>query len=234
MAGINFKDGPGGRMKRAQQAQVLRVSSPNDPRLKAFQDSTNVHDLQKYEIGKWNKLVKMTPAQRNTFYEKEHIANATDPKQLRYNQRTSTYNLDIPDKNLNMIGTNQYIDSPGIRHFRPLPFPAPQQTVIYEKPERKVISTPRPTQPVIKQMGGRQADFPEIVAPAVRPMPMPVPVQQLPPMIEEAPVVPQEAAPIVAQKPKGVAATKHISPIRGGGWSNQPLLMRMFPKLYAR
>jgi hypothetical protein len=68
----------------------------------------------------------------------------------------------------------------------------------------------------------------------VRPMPMPVPVQQLPPMIEEAPVVPQEAAPIVAQKPKGVAATKHISPIRGGGWSNQPLLMRMFPKLYAR
>jgi hypothetical protein len=53
-------------------------------------------------------------------------------------------------------------------------------------------------------------------------------------MQEEATVVPQEAAPIVPQKSKGVAGVKGVMPTRGGGWSNQPLLMRMFPKLYAR
>jgi len=121
----------------AAKRKPIVVTNPNDPRLKAYQDSANVNNLQKYEIANWNKLVKMTPAQRNAFYEKEHIANATDPDQLRYNQKTSKYNLKIPDKDLSMIGTTQFIDSPGIRQFKPKPFPAPEQPVVFQKPAPK-------------------------------------------------------------------------------------------------
>ena len=136
-----------------EKRKPIVVSNPNDPRLRAYQDSANVHDLQKYEIANWNKLVKMNPAQRNVFYEKEHLANATDPKQLRYNQRTSTYNLNLRDKDLNMIGTNQYIDSPGIRHHRPLPFPAPQQPVVFEKTVLKKVPASRRNNDMVRTDG---------------------------------------------------------------------------------
>jgi len=226
MAGINFKDGPGGRMKRAQQAQVLRVSSPNDPRLRAYQDSLNVHNLQNIGLKEFEQSKKLTPAQRTNFW------NGAPGNTTGYNVNNplwdSIWRLNIPHKDLE---TSETLTGLGLSFHKPKPFPTPQRTVIYEKPKpkRTVISTPRPAQPVIERMAPRQAMPPEIVAPAMRPMPMPVPVQQLPPMIEEAPVVPQEAAPAVVRR-----GPKAIMPTRQGGWSNQPLLMKMFPKLYAK
>jgi len=128
-----------------EERKPIAVTNPNDPRLKAYRDSLNVNDLQKYEIANWNQLVKMTPAERNDFYNKKNISERIDPKQLRYNQKTSMYNLNVPDKDLNMIGTNQYIDSPGIRHFKPKPFPAPEQPIVLVK--QKKIIVPADIQP---------------------------------------------------------------------------------------
>jgi hypothetical protein len=124
------------RVLQDRQRKPIVVSNPNDPRLRAYQDSLALHEYQKYEIGKWNELVKMTPAQRNAFYEKDYIERATDPNRVRDNQFKARYRLNIPENQLEMKGTNQYIDSPGIRHHKPLPFPAPQQPVVLNQEKR--------------------------------------------------------------------------------------------------
>jgi hypothetical protein len=240
MAGINFKDGPGGRMKRAQQAQVLRVSSPNDPRLKAFQDSSSLYKeglspfMHFYDYGSGENLQPKENyvPYKNTLFGKKNIKKADITKdiqgikdELKWQENRSVR------KNLgDRLGLLNKSLKSGIYPTN-MEYPDTYTAnLIYKKPERTVIYDPRPKQPVIERMAPRQAEFPEIVAPAVRPMPMPVPVQELPPMMqEEAPVVPQEAAPAVVRR-----GPKAIMPTRGGGWSNQPLLMRMFPKLYAR
>lgn len=319
-------------LKRIQEEKARKpivVTNPNDPRLKAYQDSINVHELQKSEIANWNKLIKMTPAERNSFYQKENIANRTDPKQTRYNQVTSQYNLNVPDKDLSMIGTNQFIDSPGIRTFKPKPFPAPKQPVVFQKP---VPPTPRnngTTRPDGTKKGkgffgeikrpdgnvstelsiGVNIDGKEVLIPTMVPgltkeeithltsgkynpqarkgiddvisrkaidfakeraakkqpffatpeeegkfkletTPDPEPIAPRMPSTEiidtsqpiatpEPVTVTQPAQPVLkevieAEKPVIRKGPKAIMPRRQGGWSNQPLLMRMFPKLYAK
>jgi hypothetical protein len=243
MAGINFKDGPGGRMKRAQQAQVLYVKSAKDPRLKAFQDSTSLYNQFKDSKSKYVDFVNAQGLDPN--YIAEWKTNGYVDKDIHPKIGAVSYGIlknsgggFSRDAKGNPIDFTIYPDKSGndmsLYSNTKIGKTIGTRYPIYKKPERTVLYDPRPEQPVIERMAPRQAMPPEIVAPAMRPMPMPVPVEQVAPLMEEAPVVAQEAAPIVPQKLKGVAATKHISPSRGGGWSNQPLLMRMFPKLYAR
>jgi hypothetical protein len=283
MSTMKQKAADGVKIVPPAKRKPIVVTNPNDSRLKAYQDSSNVHDLQKHEIANWNKLVKMTPAQRNAFYEKEHIANATDPKQLRYNQRTSTYNLNLKDKDLNMLNTNQYIDSPGIRHHRPLPFPAPQQPVVLKEPIRKKPSSPKSggsTEPVEKPkpvLVKPKIDVPKstpkpIVSPMVKkgteikvvqegnrkPVEKPKPIEKEivsadtiparvitpPDTTPTKPVTPEKVTPAdttatekkttPVEKPTPKKMPKAIMPTRQGGWSKQPLLMRLFPKLYKK
>ena len=99
---------------------------------------------------------------------------------------------------------------------KPKPKPAP---VI----ERKVSERIEPLAP-------RQSLAPtftpeEIVAPVMRPVsvPEPMPIRE--------PVVTEEVA---IQKPIARKPPRAVMPSRQGGWGNQPLLMKLFPKLYEK
>lgn len=98
---------------------------------------------------------------------------------------------------------------------------------IYAKPKRPVVF--RPNEPV-EPIQPRQAPSPifsreEIIAP----VPRPVDVPPAPPMRQ--PVMEEE---VVTERPVARKPPKAVMPRRAGGWSNQPLLMQLFPKLYER
>jgi hypothetical protein len=98
-------------------------------------------------------------------------------------------------------------------------------TPIYAKPKREVILVPpRKKSEPIEPISPRQAPVPtfapeEIVAPVMRPVPI------------KEPVFTEEVA---IQKPIARKPPKAVMPTRQGGWGNQPLLMKLFPKLYER
>lgn len=47
MADNNFKGGPGGRLKAAAANNTLYVNTPNDPRLRSYQDSSDLYNFYK-------------------------------------------------------------------------------------------------------------------------------------------------------------------------------------------
>jgi hypothetical protein len=107
-------------------------------------------------------------------------------------------------------------------------FPAPKQPVIYKEPIQKKPSPPK--------SGGS----PKPVEPA-----KPVEKEITPPDTTPAkPVVPEkvvttdttatEKKTTPVEKPTPKKMPKAIMPTRQGGWSKQPLLMRLFPKLYKK
>jgi hypothetical protein len=107
-------------------------------------------------------------------------------------------------------------------------FPAPKQPVIYKEPIQKKPSPPK--------SGGS----PKPVEPA-----KPVEKEITPPDTTPAkPVVPEkvvttdttatEKKTTPVEKPTPKRMPKAIMPTRQGGWSKQPLLMRLFPKLYKK
>ena len=199
-------------MKRAQQAQVLRVSSPNDPRLRAYKDSLDTFKERQEDLARFNDTKRVWDLTHKGY----KLVQDTTPYKDFYGKDRLGYSFTVGDPQ-NPDATNAAVEGGNIL--------SPTNKI----PKRTVIYDPRPEQPVIERMSPRQAMPPEIVAPAMRPMPQMVPVEQVAPLMEEAPVVPQEAAPAVVRR-----GPKAIMPTRQGGWSNQPLLMRMFPKLYAR
>lgn len=89
-------------------------------------------------------------------------------------------------------------------------------TPIYAKPKREVILVPpRKKSEPIELLTPKQPTFTpsEIVQPVVRPTPATIPTKEL----------------VVPRKPP-----RAVMPTRQGGWGNQPLLMKLFPKLYER
>jgi hypothetical protein len=86
--------------------------------------------------------------------------------------------------------------------------------------ERNVYEDIEPIQP-------RQAVFtqPEIISPVMRPVSVP----ESTPM--EEPIVEKE---VVTERPVVRKPPRAVMPTRQGGWGNQPLLMKLFPKLYER
>ena len=236
MAGINFKDGPGGRMKRAQQAQVLYVKSANDPRLKAFQDSTSLYNAGLNRANSISQQAIQNDAKMGIKSDRDLTVDYN--KYAVYDSKPSYANSpeDVPStynfyKNTLKDNSYNYNPKSKIKPIANIGWDGRDfnRTAVYKKPERTVILNPSRAMPPVEQMSPRQAMPPEIVAPAMRPMPQMVPVEQVAPLMEEAPVAPQEAAPAPVRR-----GPKAIMPTRQGGWSNQPLLMRLFPKLYAR
>lgn len=116
------------------------------------------------------------------------------------------------------------------------PKPPEKESVVTKK--ISPVQKPQPTQPVIERkateivepLQPRQAPSPifsreEIIAPVPRPMDVP----PAPPMRE-----PEMEEEVVTERPVARKPPKAVMPRRAGGWSNQPLLMQLFPKLYER
>ena len=89
--------------------------------------------------------------------------------------------------------------------------------------ERKVSEEVEPLVP-------RQAPVPQLAQPQmIAPVMRPVSVPQTTPM--EEPMMEQE---VVTERPVVRKPPRAVMPTRQGGWSNQPLLMKLFPKIYER
>jgi hypothetical protein len=65
----------------------------------------------------------------------------------------------------------------------------------------------------------------EMIAPVMRPVSVPEPMPMKEPVMEEE---------VVTERPMSRKPPRAVMPRRAGGWSNQPLLMKLFPKLYEK
>jgi hypothetical protein len=177
MSTMKQKAADGVKIVPPVKRKPIVVTNPNDPRLKAYQDSS--------------------------FIKKNFN---TYPRPKGYDQA------------LKRVGQHPASDY----------FPAPKQPVIYKEPIQKKPSPPK--------SGGS----PKPVEPA-----KPVEKEITPPDTTPAkPVVPEKVTPTdttatekkitPVEKPTPKKMPKAIMPTRQGGWSKQPLLMRLFPKLYKK
>jgi hypothetical protein len=205
MANNNFKGGPGGRLKAEEDKKTLYVSNPNDPRLQAYQDSLSTfNNLYKFR----DEISKIKDNQFSSKKElNEHIENLKKiyPK---------NYALLSPNPNKNNIYKTIATPDGGIINHANL---------IATKPQRPVVLMPEPIQP--RQSPVTQLSQPQMIAPVMRPVSVPQTTPMEEPMMEEQVVTER---PVVRKPPRAVM------PTRQGGWGNQPLLMKLFPKLYER
>lgn len=110
---------------------------------------------------------------------------------------------------------NSYAENNDYSNLMPKPKPKPAPVI------------KRTTSEIIEPLAPRQATLTpqEIIAPVMRPVDVP----PAPPM--EEPVMEEET---ITERPVARKPPKAVMPRRQGGWSNQPLLMQLFPKLYQR
>lgn len=111
---------------------------------------------------------------------------------------------------------------------------APQETAIttpvFAAPEQPYIAKTPPPKRV-------PAIVPGLITPKTVPVPVTTPTEpdRVPvevPVVPNNIIVPEEKTPV--QPPVVRRPPKAIMPRRQGGWSKQPLLMRLFPHLYAK
>jgi hypothetical protein len=123
-------------------------------------------------------------------------------------------------------------DLPRTKDIAPLNVITPKREVIYEKPPEKPKPKPKPT------------PKPEPKAEEPAPRPKQEPIERLEPRTvstkistPEREMVAPVLRPVKIEKPQEVTPRKRakfIMPTRQGGWSKQPLLMKLFPKLYMK
>lgn len=104
----------------------LVVTNPNDPRLKAYQDSMNIYNLQKLGIAEWEYSKYLTPKQRTDYWNNRSRYNANNPLWR------SKYNLDYQDSgddNNVLYGDGETFA--GLYFAKPKPFPFPKRAVKY-------------------------------------------------------------------------------------------------------
>jgi hypothetical protein len=102
-----------------------------------------------------------------------------------------------------------------------------------KKPEIKIVFRKETSEPIKPKQA--TINFPkpeEIVAPVMRPVSVPdVPIEE--PVIEKP--IETEKREVFYRNNKGQRKPpKAVMPSRQGGWGNQPLLMKLFPKLYEK
>jgi len=233
-------DGPGKRLKREQAKNTLYVTDPNDRRLKSYQDSLSLYKeglypfVHFYDYGSGEDLQPKENyvPQKNVLFGKENIKKADITKdiegikeELKWQENRSVRKnlgdrLGLLNKSLKtgIYPTNmEYPDT----------YTA---SLIYKKPERPVVLVKRPKAEIIEPLSPRQApvpqiEQPQIVAPVMRPISVPESTPMEEPMMEEE---------VVTERPVGRKPPRAVMPTRQGGWGNQPLLMKLFPKLYER
>ena len=234
-------DGPGKRLKREEAKNTLYVNNPNDPRLRAYQDSMSLYKeglkpfIHFYDYGNGEDLQPKENyvPQKNVLFGKTNIKKSDitqDIKgikdELKWQENTSV-RQNLGDR-LNLLNKSLKTGIYPTNMDYPDTYTA---NLIYKKPERPVVLSKRTKIEEVEPLMPRQASFQsitpsDIVAPVMRPVDVPV----APPMRE--PVMEEEQP--VAQKPVNKNPPKFVMPRRMGGQSNQPLLMRIFPKLYQR
>lgn len=233
-------DGPGKRLKREQKKNTLYVSNPSDPRLKAYQDSLSLYKeglhpfVHFYDYGDGENLQPKESyvPQKNVLFGKTNIKKSDITKdiqgikdELKWQENSSVRRnlkerLGLLNKSLQTGVYPTNMDYPDTYTAK----------LIYKKPERPVVLVKRQKAEIIEPLTPRQAPSPiltreEIIAPVPRPIEIP----PAPPMKE--PVMEEE---IITERPVVRKMPKAIMPRRAGGWSNQPLLMRLFPRLYQK
>lgn len=231
-------DGPGKRLKREEAKNTLYVSRPDDPRLKAYQDSLSLYKeglhpfVHFYDYGSGENLQPKESyvPQKNVLFGKTNIKKPDITKdiegikeELKWQENSSVRKnlkdrLGLLNKSLQTGIYPTNMDYPDTYTAR----------LIYKKPIRPVVL--RPEEP-IERLQPRQALSPifsreEIIAP----VPRPVNIPPAPPVNE--PVMEEEDT--ITERPVARKPPKAVMPRRAGGWSNQPLLMQLFPKLYER
>lgn len=230
-------DGPGKRLKREEKKNTLYVSNPNDPRLQAYQDSLSLYKeglhpfVHFYDYGDGENLQTKESyvPQKNVLFGKTNIKKSDITKdiqgikdELKWQENRFVVNnlkerLGLLNKSLKTGIYPTNMDYPDTYTAR----------LTYKKPERPVVLVNRKKSEPIEPMAPRQATLTpqEIIAPVMRPVDVPV----APPMKE--PVMEEET---ITERPVARKPPRAVMPRRAGGWSNQPLLMQLFPKLYQR
>jgi hypothetical protein len=203
-------DSPGKRLKREEAKNTLYVSRPDDPRLRAYQDSASTfNNLNRYYSG-------VSKIDENKFFNITDLQEALSGLQKKYPVNNSLLSFS-PSIQSGVL----------IKKFNTTPFVTIHKDAKATAPKRKVVF--RPEEP-IEPLTPRQAPSPiltreEIIAPVPRPVDVPPAPHMKEPMMEEETITERP----VARKPP-----KAVMPRRAGGWANQPLLMQLFPKLYER
>jgi len=279
MADKNFKSGPGGRLKREEARNTLYVNNPNDPRLQAYRDSSDLYNFYKtqkslerpsdfvptnfIELLKTGESIKLSDEgkrrrdlvtkaakeilARNKNIQVGLIGNPTPPIS-EYDERGS---YDIIHPKIKPKGTwsgtalNNDYSNVNPRRIVEYVSETPKETISevvkaippVQRPSFKSQPKPKST-PVIERkvseriepLATRQASAlaitpNDIIAPVMRPVSVPESTPMKEPILEEE---------VVMERPVARKPPKAVMPTRAGGWSNQPLLMKLFPKLYER
>jgi hypothetical protein len=194
------------------------VSNPNDPRIQAYHDSLANYN---YSIDQSAKKFGNNRKMAEGFYEVQErnkkvwqplldrpdvVKNITDYARTGVEQ--------VPDLAYDIGGNFKRQVINGVA--QPTKYGlAPTVYLGYSKPKQPVVYK-EPLVEQVEPLTTRQPSIPvpsEIVTPVVRPIPTTIATKERP----------------VPRKPP-----KAVMPSRQGGWGNQPLLMKLFPKLYER
>ena len=227
-------DGPGKRLKREEAKNMLYVSNPSDPRLKAYQDSLSLYKeglhpfVHFYDYGDGENLQPKESyvPQKNVLFGKTNIKKSDITKdiqgikdELKWQENSSVRRnlkerLGLLNKSLQTGVYPTNMDYPDTYTAK----------LIYKKPERPVVLVKRKTTEIVEPLQRRQAPSPiltreEIIAP----VPRPVDIPPAPPIKE--PVMEEQ---VVTERPVARKPPKAVMPRRAGGWANQPLLMKLF------
>jgi hypothetical protein len=209
----------------------------------------------KQDVIKNNKLQTILRANKIPPYRKEIDKNKFAQREITH----GTLNIDAPmalyDRRIKpTIFTTYEDESPFVKDdveifkydplaVKPVSMLTPKERIEREKKYGKIPSSipklqPKPIQVIkrtvsepIEPLAPRQApvpqfEQPQIIAPVMRPVSVPQTTPMEEPMMEEEDTITER--PVVRKPPRAVM------PTRQGGWGNQPLLMKLFPKLYER
>jgi hypothetical protein len=232
---------PKGGPKSKPASSTLYVKDPNDSRLKMYEDSVTASGRAININNVVNSMKSMPMEKRRLIYTKgvssppeakaaiSRLENANKKRYEIARDSSVSVNVDAPkgygyntgariatpggkENNLNVYGSKVF--SPKrkvelVKPPRPKPEPKPKPA-----PERKVSEPIEPMQPKAASTKLAKPE-PEMVAPVVRPVKANKPA-------------------VVAQKTEPRKMPKAVMPTRQGGWSKQPLVKRLFPKLYAK
>jgi hypothetical protein len=236
MADKNFKGGPGGRLKREEEKNTLYVNNPNDPRLRMYQDSLQAAIpaiLGNKEIQYMNTLPM---DKRRKYYESEFLKNPKFEAPISSFEAVNRL-ADANKKQYLTTKRNPFvktkIEPPAgysyILGSNPNRLSAIVEYGMYENlPKRKVVFKREEIEPIPTRQTPTPTFIPEkIVAPVMRPVPMEEPVV-------EKPIETQKREVFYRNNKGQRKIPKAVMPSRQGGWGNQPLLMKLFPKLYER
>jgi hypothetical protein len=211
MSTMKQKAADGVKIVPPVKRKPIVVTNPKDPRLKAYQDS---------------------------LFIKKNFNTYPPPKGY--------------DQALKRVGQHPASDY----------FPAPQQPVVLKEPIRKKpsppksggstepVEKPKPVlvkpnfdlpestpRPIIKKGGKIKSVQPvekEITPPDTTPTKPVTPEKVTPEKVTPPDTTATEKKTTPVEKPTPKKMPKAIMPTRQGGWSKQPLLMRLFPKLYKK